>query len=107
MLGLMLKVEGYEISAVGKALGAFELLKTENFDLAITDILMPDMDGLELITLLRKDYPDLKIIAMSAGGRIGPEAYLEIASKLGAVGVLRKPFTQRELLDSVRTILRS
>ncbi len=105
MLSLMLKVEGHEVASVSKAAAAFELLRTEPFDLVITDILMPDIDGLELITRLRRDYPSLKIIAMSAGGRIGPEAYLEIASKLGAEAVLRKPFTQNQMLETVKAVL--
>ena len=105
MLSLMLSVEGYRVTAVADSASAFNILQSEEFDLVLTDILMPDIDGLELIRRIRKDYPDLKIVAMSAGGRIGPEEYLKIATRLGAVAVLRKPFTQQEMLASIRSAL--
>jgi DNA-binding NarL/FixJ family response regulator len=71
----------------------------------ITDLIMPEQEGLETITALRRDYPGLKIIAISGGGRIGPEAYLPAARELGADRVFSKPFDVQELAETVRELL--
>lgn len=73
---------------------AFDLLKTENdFDLIITDIFMPEMDGIETIEKIREIYPEKRIIAVSAGGMgMSGAGMLEIAAGLGAQAVLNKPF---------------
>ena len=66
-------------------------------DLILVDIFMPDMDGLELIPLLRKTRPTTKIIAITAG--VGDKNYLDVAKHLGAHDTLKKPFSRQELLD--------
>lgn len=71
------------------------------FDVVITDILMPTKEGIETIMQLRKDFEDLKIIAISGGGRTDNVNYLDLAEKLGAEKTLVKPFTNAELLQSV------
>mgnify|MGYP001070883478 CR=1 FL=1 len=70
-------------------------------DLVITDIIMPDKDGLETISEIRARFPEIRIVAMSGGGRLGPDNYLPLAKKFGAVRVLSKPFTRDELLAVV------
>lgn len=75
------------------------------FDLVITDIVMPDGDGLETIVALRNRHPDTKIIAMSGGGRISSDGYLPVAEKLGASRTLAKPVTPGQLLDMVDLVL--
>lgn len=82
-----------------------KLLRQHTFDLVITDIIMPDKDGIEMITELRRNYPQLKIIAMSGGGKIGPHSYLEMAKYLGAGRTLEKPFKQSDLIDAVQGLL--
>ena len=74
-------------------------------DLVITDLIMPEQEGLETITSLKKEYPGIKIIAISGGGRIGPEAYLPAAQELGADRVFSKPFDVRELAETVKELL--
>jgi DNA-binding response OmpR family regulator len=74
-------------------------------DLVITDLIMPEQEGLETISLFKKEYPHLKIIAISGGGRIGPEAYLPAAQELGADKVFSKPFDVRELAEAVKELL--
>jgi DNA-binding response OmpR family regulator len=81
------------------------LQRQHRADLVITDLIMPEQEGLETITALRRDYPGLKIIAISGGGRIGPEAYLPAARELGADRVFSKPFDVQELAETVRELL--
>lgn len=84
---------------------ALDKLAQNNFDLIITDIIMPQKEGIELIRDLRKNYPDLPVIAMSGGGRVEPENYLDVAQKLGADCMLKKPFSTEELLNLLRDVL--
>ena len=65
----------------------------------ITDILMPVQEGVGTILEIRKEFPDLKIIAMSGGTRSGTVDYLEVAEKFGATDTLSKPFHQQRLLS--------
>ena len=76
-------------------------------DLVITDILMPNKEGIETITELRGIQPDLLIIAMSGGGRQKNTSFLDIAEKMGAAAVLKKPFRIDELQQTVDNLLRN
>ena len=80
---------------------AISLYREEPADLVITDMIMPEVDGVATITILRQDYPDVKIIAISGAN----PAYLQAAGKLGASRVLAKPFGKSELLKVVREVL--
>ncbi len=71
------------------------------FDLIITDIFMPEKDGLELIREVMAQNPGLKVIAISGGGKTKAPLYLEMAKKLGACRTLNKPFELKELLKAV------
>lgn len=74
-------------------------------DLVVTDIVMPDIEGIETIMTLRRLAPDLPVIAYSGGGRIGPEGYLDIARKIGAARTFTKPLVLADLLVAVRDLL--
>lgn len=74
-------------------------------DLVITDLIMPEREGIETILALRRLAPDLPIIAISGGGRIGPGDLLAAAKRLGATTTLRKPFDDGELLDQIERAL--
>ncbi|MGH7996814.1 MAG: response regulator [Opitutaceae bacterium] len=92
-------------TAVGVSDGAKALaeLQAHPFDLIITDLLMPDFDGLELLTRLRRTHPAIPVIAISGGGRISGNDYLRMAKKLGAVAVLSKPFTPDDVAAAIRS----
>ena len=94
----MLKQGGHDVLAVGSGKEAVGVCKETTVDLVITDLAMPDMDGIELIRSLRNSHPDLPILAMS-GTFTGH--FLKIATTLGAVGTLEKPFRQGDLLAMV------
>jgi len=66
---------------------------------------MPEKDGIETIMELRRNFQDVKIIAMSGGGRIDPETYLKMAKTMGAIKTIAKPFDLRELLKTVQELL--
>ena len=81
------------------------VLQAEQPDLIITDIIMPEMEGIETIREIRRIVPDIKIIAISGGGRVGNFDFLTCARKLGASEVLAKPFDPAALLDLVERCL--
>jgi DNA-binding response OmpR family regulator len=84
---------------------AMRLVQDNAFDLVITDLIMPEKEGIETIVKMRKKNPTLKIIAISGGGLAAPEDYLVMARKLGAAQTLAKPFSGKELLTAVAGVL--
>ncbi len=78
-----------------------------NIDLVITDILMPETEGLATIRELRQMDADIKIIAISGGDRSGNLSYLGMAAALGADDVLAKPYRRQELLTMIDTVLKA
>ncbi|PLX17946.1 MAG: response regulator [Salinivirgaceae bacterium] len=81
-----------------------ELLKQEPIHLVITDIIMPEKEGLESIIEIIQKYPGIKILAISGGGSTGSEQYLEMASNLGAHATLAKPFDKDDLLEKLNEL---
>ena len=76
-----------------------------NFDIMVTDVIMPEMEGFETIMTGRKRFPELPIIAVSGGGRVGATDYLSMAKSMGAKTALSKPIAPAELLHEARYIL--
>jgi len=106
LLRKMLEKAGYnDIEEANDGSVGVKLFRQHPFDLVITDIIMPDKGGIETIIELTGDYPQLKIIAMSGGGRVGPQDYLETAKRLGASRTLAKPFNYSELVETVHELL--
>lgn len=101
----MLQQAGYEAISVEDGRLAAELHRTTPVDLVITDLFMPDTDGLEIIYQFRHEFPDVKIIAVSGGGSRGMLDLLAVAKNLGAQRVLMKPFAREELLAAVEELL--
>jgi sigma-B regulation protein RsbU (phosphoserine phosphatase) len=88
---------GHEVVQAGSGTEGMAELEGGPFDLVVTDINMPDMDGIEVILKLSQIYPDLPVIAVSGGGLMSHEILLGNADALGAVDVLAKPFELAEL----------
>jgi CheY-like chemotaxis protein len=104
MMRLALEKAGYEVFDASDGRQGIKIYRQGLPDLVITDIFMPEMEGLETIMALRREQPDAKIIAMSGGGTGGHD-YLPAALKLGSSRALAKPFTQKDLLGAVRDLL--
>jgi CheY-like chemotaxis protein len=105
MIKKMLEKNGHEVDIALNGKEGMLLFEKDKPDLLITDIIMPEKEGLETIFELRRKHPDLKIIAISGGGRIGPDGYLPGAKLLGANAVFTKPLIPKEFLQAVSDLL--
>jgi two-component system response regulator (stage 0 sporulation protein F) len=100
-----LKRAGHEVLPAVNGRSALAILPKVKFDLILTDIVMPDMEGLELIRSIRKMNSAAKIIAMSGGGRGTADDYLTMAKNFGAAATLEKPFDLDTLTRTVAEVL--
>ncbi len=98
----MLESAGYGVLLAENGKEAMKVLGKERADLILTDLVMPEQEGIETIKALRQNYPDVKVIAMS--GAFGGD-YLRIASYLGAHATLSKPIQMEALLKLVRDVM--
>jgi len=105
MLRQMLERAGYQVLDARDGSEGLRLFKAHGADVVITDIVMPEKEGIETIRDLMREDADVKIIAMSGGGRIGPDAYLEVAQQIGAQRTLVKPVERSEILRCVAELL--
>lgn len=105
MLRQMLERAGYEVSEATDGEKGLKFFRQESADLVITDIFMPEKEGIETIFELKRDFPNVKIIAISGGGRLGGLQYLRAAENAGADQSLVKPFEREELLQAVQDVL--
>ena len=97
-----LEQAGYEVEEARDGKEGLERYRMKAVDLVIMDILMPDQDGLEGIMVLRREFPDSRVIAMTGGSEVvGFGNVLDIAKMLGARRTLQKPFDLKVLLDMV------
>lgn len=101
----VLEIEGHKVMDASNGKEGLKLFREKGADLVITDILMPEKQGIETIEELRRDFPQVKIIAISGGGRVAPYDYLDMARKSGALLTLTKPFDRGELLEAVNAVL--
>ena len=105
VLGEMLRLEGHDVVTAVNGVVALEKMRSDPFDLVIADIIMPEKEGLETISDIRRRHAELPIIAISGGGRIGPDDYLEAARHIGANATLAKPFARKEFISVVDSLL--
>lgn len=100
-----LNVSGHDTITAPDGQPGIELARQFKFDLVITDIIMPNKEGLETIMELKKEHPHLPILAISGGGHMSSKNLLEMALSLGAVATLQKPFTGEKLLEMISQTL--
>jgi CheY-like chemotaxis protein len=101
----MLRLEGHAVTIAENGREAILLLTRQRFDLVITDLIMPEKEGIETIGEIRRTDKHLPILAISGGGRLGPGDYLETARYIGADATLAKPFARQELLTTIDALL--
>lgn len=92
---------GFEVVTAANVDTGLRLVESQGSDAAIVDILMPDRDGLTFIMEVRRSRPDLRIVAISGGGRLGAGSLLSMAGGLGADATLVKPFSNSDLAEAL------
>lgn len=97
---------GFEVSCASNGKEALKQITGELPDLVVIDIIMPEKEGIETIFELQKNYDGLEIIAMSGGGMISADDYLDIVEKVGVKYTLAKPFETETFLEMVKTALK-
>lgn len=105
MLRQMLERADYQVYEAENGYEAIRSFRGSPTDLVIMDLIMPKKEGIETIIEMRKEFPLVKIIAMSGGGRINSDNYLQIAGKIGALKTLSKPIQREVLLNNINEIL--
>jgi len=105
MLVRALTRAGYVVHQAGDGREGLKVLDGHEVSLVVTDIIMPDVEGVELIFRLKKTHPGLPVIAMSGGGRMSPKGYLDVAKSCGAARTISKPFDLQQLLDAIAELL--
>ena len=105
MLKTMLEREKHQVLEAGDGNDGMRQFKGNAPDLTITDIVMPEKEGLETIREIKQHAPDAKIIAISGGGQLKAQNYLMLAKKLGAACTLAKPFKRETLLAEMDRLL--
>ena len=103
LLTIILESAGNTVVSAQNGFEALKVMGDLPVEVVMTDLLMPERDGLEFITDLRKKFPKVRIVAMSGGGHIGQEAYLRIAKGFGAHVLLEKPFDQSQIFGAIET----
>lgn len=105
MLKVSLIRHKYTVLEASDGRDAIMHFKPSIIDLVVTDVIMPEEDGLKVIMKLRELKPKLKIIAISGGGKAGPGSYLKLAKALGADAVFSKPFSINDLVLKIESLL--
>jgi len=101
----ILERAGHVVSEAADGKTALRHFAGRPAEVVISDIYMPEMDGIEFLIRVREAFPEARIVAMSGGGHLSKERVLGAASMLGAVAILNKPFSQEEALEAVRTAM--
>jgi len=106
VVGKMLGSEGFEALTAANGEEGLRLIRgNSDINLVITDLIMPEKEGIETIRELKRDFPHIRILAISGGGRGSADSYLDLAAKMGADSLLKKPFVKQELLEAVQSLL--
>jgi DNA-binding NtrC family response regulator len=105
MLRFLFESEGHEVLEAPEGEAAMRLHLQSPVDLVVTDILMPGKEGVQTIIDFKRDFPGIKIIAISGGGVVGPALYLNLAEKFGAQKAFTKPLEVDKLMGAARELL--
>jgi len=105
LITIMLESEGHSVVLAEDGLIGLQMLEDNTFNLIITDIIMPNQEGIETIVQIKSRNPDIKILAISGGGRIGSTDYLTLAENFGVDKTLSKPFYHKDFIDCIKDLL--
>jgi CheY-like chemotaxis protein len=105
MLKLSLLRRNFTVMEAENGKAAITHFKPLITDLVVTDLIMPEEDGLKVVIKLRELKPSIKIIAISGGGKVGPGSYLNLAKALGADAIYSKPFSINDLIAKIEQLL--
>jgi DNA-binding NtrC family response regulator len=105
MLTQTLQRASHQVITAANGEEAVEVLKNSHPDIMITDIIMPKMSGITLISEVKKKHPAMEIIAISGGGRLDPTGYLDLSESLGAAVSFEKPVDKKALLMAIDLLL--
>ena len=100
----LLQADGFEVAVAADGEAALAMNRSRPADVVVTDLFMPDKDGIETIIELKKLYPQIRIVAMSGWTSTQGSDYLQVAREIGAAVTLQKPFDPRELSRVVRDL---
>jgi len=100
-----LEAAGHVVREAANGVEAIDAIKRQPPMLVVMDILMPEKEGIETILDIRRQFGEIKIIAMSGGGRVGDTAFLTVAERLGADRIIAKPFSRDQLMSAVNALL--
>lgn len=104
MLLITLQRLGHDVTEAADGSKALDAFSQQSFDAAIIDLIMPDKEGMETISQMRRMKPDAKIIAMSGGGRMNAKDILVLAAAMGANQTLAKPFSNESLVAALQAV---
>lgn len=99
---MWLEREGFEVYEAENGLDGMKVQRQELVDLIVCDLIMPVQEGIETITQIKSEFAHVGIIAISGGGKIGPDSYLSVAEHLGAWRVFTKPVDMRLMIDTIK-----
>jgi len=106
MICKMLNGNDYDVLAAANGKEGMQIIRREpKINIVITDLIMPEKEGIETIQEIKRDFPQIRILAISGGGRGSAQNYLALAKGMGANLTLNKPFVKQELLNAVNEIL--
>ncbi|MDH5230604.1 MAG: response regulator [Gammaproteobacteria bacterium] len=106
VLSELLQEEGFSVASALNGREGIEALQQHQFDLVITDLIMPDVDGIEVIMHVKKNHANTKLIAISGGGKVSSRDYLGLAKSFGAEIILDKPIDLEDLLDHIKILIK-
>ena len=97
----MLESAGHEVAEAENGSAGMRLFEQGGYDAVVTDLIMPEKEGIETIVTIRQSDKAVRVVAMSGGAQVGQGDYLKMAAGLGANATLNKPFTKQDLLRAL------
>ncbi len=107
MLVQILQRANHEVTSADNGEEAAEILQKTEYDIMVTDLIMPKKSGITLISEVKDKHPNMEIIAISGGGRLDPTGYLDLSESLGATVSFEKPIDNAALLMAIDLLLHS